>query len=313
MTVCPTCHLTQPCWCDGTPPATPRPTTYRRHLALPARRVRPRPSTLAHRGNIPPAGGVCPLDHRDQAAPDLPADRYVCDHCTGRLRGLLTDLPGLADDLQVALVGTVRFTQQRGGDTIDALGPSDAAYVLRATILANLDWITSIRAHNIPQTWAGIGAYLRTSLTWAAQHPDGPQYVDELTHAITNARRAIDRPADRHYLGTCNGTTLDPDGLAQICREPLYAPDYAKTTRCPRCGTPWPTADLRTRQLDRIAHHQVSAVDAERIFAEVGIDIPARLIRKWKHRRELDTAGVDKRGRPLYEIGAILARNAKTA
>ncbi len=176
-------------------------------------------------------------------------------------------------------------------------------------MLANLEWVIGVRGHDVPDSWAGVGQYLTASLDWLSRHPDEPQCVDELTAGLRQARRAT----DRHYLGLCAGVLVDGDGLAQPCRHPLYGSDAAANVDCPRYTPKWATADLRTALVARIEHHQLAAVDAERALAKVGIDVPARLIRLWKHRGDLAVAGVDGRGRPLYEVGAILARNAVTA
>lgn len=280
---------------------------------------------------IPAAGGPCPLDHGDQGAPDMPTDRYVCARCTGRLRWHLHRLDATMTDLGVALTGQVRFTAQRGGGHLERPNPddeawpqtaaatrlpvnlpvSDAAYVARATVLANLEWAIDVRGHHVPTTWAAVGTYLADALPWAARHPDGPQFVDELTAALVHATRTIDRPADRHYLGLCDGTLIDVDGLATTCGAPLYGPD-AGVVVCDRCTTRWAVVDLRARQLERIDDHELAAVDMARVLAQVGIDVPARLIRLWKHRGQLEPAGVDRKGRPLYRVGDVLARNAQT-
>ena len=281
-----------------------------------------------HRGEIPPAGGTCPLHDVDVV--ELDADRYVCRACTARLRGLLRRLPDLVTDLQVALTGQVRFTAQRGTsrprrpDVDDAawpqtaavtrlpyaVGPSEAGWVLRDTVLAHLEWVLDIRGHHVPTTWAGVATYLLGAVDWLSRHPDGPQVVDELTAGLRQAWRAIDRPADQHYLGLCPGTLVDADGLATVCAYPLYGADTAASVTCPRCSAPRPVAELHAALVARIEKHQLAAVDAERVLATVGIDVPARLIRLWKHRGELEVAGHDVRGRPLYEVGAILKRNA---
>lgn len=332
MTVCPTCHLQEPCWCDGRP-STPRPRAANRVTPHAAAQPHVRASRWVRAGarcrDVPAAGGTCPLEHAGDVV-ELEHDRYVCRACTARLRGLLRHLPDLMGDLDVALTGQVRFTAQRGSsqprrpDVDDAAwpqtaavtplpyaaGPAEAGWVLRDTVLANLEWILDVRGHHVPTTWTDVATYLTAALDWVARHPDGPQVIDELTAGLRQAWRAIDRPADQHYLGLCPGTLVDLDGLATACTYPLYGADSAATVTCPRCLAPWAVADLHTALVARIEHHQLAAVDAERVLATVGIDIPARLIRLWKHRGELEVAGVDARGRPLYEVGAILARNA---
>jgi hypothetical protein len=256
----------------------------------------------------------CPLD-----GAALPADRFVCRGCTGRLRGLLTDLPGLMGDLDVALAKQARFSGNVGGrSTTTALAfgyaASEAAWVARQTILVWIDWVTAVRGHRVPDTWGEVGDYLaRLALDWIARHPNGPQCVDELTAAIRQARHCIDRPAERRYVGVCNGTTLDADGLAVICTQELYALGDHDTVECPRCGA---TYDVRARQdamLNQIRDHVLTAADMARAVDGLGVDITFDRIRQWKRRGQLapvlDEAGnprADIHGRPLYRVGDVL-------
>lgn len=264
----------------------------------------------------------CPID-----GAALPADRYVCRTCTGTLRGLLTDLPGLMGDLETALAKQARFTTQRGGGHFEhpdpddtrwpetaavtplpfAYAASEAGYVARQTILITLDWVTAVRGHPNPPTWAGVSDYLRDAADWLARHPDGPDRIAELIAALRNARAATDRPADRHYIGIC-GALIDVDLRPIDCPQELYADDHATHVTCPRCGTPWPVADRRTAMRERIEDHHLAAADMERVLAQIGVDVPARLIRLWKHRAEIRAVGVSPKGQPLYRVGDILHR-----
>jgi hypothetical protein len=271
--------------------------------------------------------GTCPLPHRDDAPPQLDHDQYVCRACTGRLRGLLTDLPGLMADLDIALTQQARFSARVGSRATEARLPiglpaSDAAFVARTTILANVEWITAVRGHGIPQTWAMIATYLVEATPWLSRHPDGPQVVDELTAAVVNARRVIDRPADRTYLGRCGALVeIDitayadpaPVAVAVDCPHELYAPVDRPDIDCPRCGTAW---NVRARQdtlLAQLREHVLPAVDVARAVDGLGTPITPEVIRQWKRRGVLTPAAdeqgrprADERGRPLYRVGDVL-------
>lgn len=253
----------------------------------------------------------CPLEHRDTAAPDLDPDRYVCRGCTGRLRGLLTDLAGLMDDLDTALARQARFAREanvhrRGAEEPlpFAVGPSEAGYVARATILVWVDWVTAVRGHTTPRTWRTVGEYLHDATDWIAAHPDGPNAVDELTAALRQARWAIDRPADRRYLGLCQGHRTD----GTPCRQALFARDDQTTVECRRCHHPWPVDELLAELRARIEDHELPAADAARLLTEVGVRVDVNTIRQWKRRGQIQSTGDTIDGRPLYRIGDILDR-----
>lgn len=241
----------------------------------------------------------------------LPPDRYVSRTATGTLRGLFTDLPGLMADLDIALAKQARFAARVGARSTGTPLPfsyaaSEAGWVARTTILIWVDWVTAIRGHPLPQTWAGIAAYLRSAVDWIARHPDGPRCVDDLTAALRNARHAIDRPADRRYAGVCGGTTINADGAATKCTEALYGLFDADDVECTRCGARWPIRQRRQQMLTALEDHHLTAVDLARAVDGFGVTVTAQLVRQWKHRGLLTPTGVDPAGRPLYRVGDVL-------
>lgn len=233
------------------------------------------------------------------------------------------------DDLDVALTQQARFTTRIGSRPTEqrlplGLPAADAAFVARNTILANVEWIAAIRGHAIPQTWTTVASYLLDALDWVTRHPDGAQVVDELTAAVVNARRTIDRPADRAYVGRCS-TPLDATDLtgalaAAACSQELYALADRTHITCPRCGTTW---DVRARQdamLAELREHVLPAADIARAVDGLGVPITAERIWQWKRRGvlapALDEHGrhrTDMRGRPLYRVGDVLGVVARHA
>lgn len=247
--------------------------------------------------------GVCEHNH---VSPDF----YVCRECTGYYRGLLTDLPGLFHELDTTITRQTRYTtpmgRRRGGnETPLPFNPhaSEVAHVTKMTLLIHVDDIAHIRGHAVPQTPHEIEHYLRDAAAWLTRHPDGPQRIDEITAALREARRAIDRPAERHYIGTC-GALIEIDGVPQNCPQPLYT--AYDTTECPRCGTIANTLDHQLETLKRLKDHLMPATDAAQIFTQCGHPVKADTIRKWRTRGHITNHGDNAKGQPLYQIGQIL-------
>jgi len=281
--------------------------------------------------------GTCPLPHgrtpdgQPTAAPQLRPDRYLCHHCTVRLRRTLEDLPSLMADLEITLARQLRI----GYTDADTAWPqttaatplpfdlraSEAGWVARMTILANVDWVAGIRGHTVPQSWLAIATYLTDAVDWIARHPDGPQVVDEILAATRQARAAIDRPADRVYVGRCGALIETPEHLAATdCAEELYARADRTDVTCPRCGTTWDVHQRQAAMLEQLRDHVLPAVDIARAVAGLGRDITPELIRQWKRRRLLAPAHDEQGrprattdGRPLYRVGDVLDLVAQRA
>lgn len=263
---------------------------------------------------------VCPLTHRDDAAPDLPPDRYVCARCTATLRGLLTDLPGLMADIEDATAKRLRF----GGTAVRrqaadhplplSLAASDAGWVARQTLLAWTDWITAVRGHRVPDTWREVGDYLagwhRGAIDWVSRHPDGPVCVDELTAALRQARAAVDRPAERQYAGPCTATTVDDDGLAADCTGELYARPGATEVACPECGAVYPLAQRRAWLLEQAEDRLLPAAELARAVDGLGVVVTSSTVRSWVRRGRLVARGrtvtAGGRAAATYRVGDVL-------
>lgn len=259
----------------------------------------------------------CPLDHHNTTQPpELPHNAYICRPCVGTLRGLLTDLPGLMDDIDAAIGRQLRFTT-RNGTARSAETPlpvnmaaSSNAWTARQTILTYVDEIATIRGHTIPQTWHTIGTYLTDSATWMSRHPDAEEWFGALTYALREARRTVDRPADKVYAGKCGGNNIDHNGLLIECQQALYAHPGAQTVTCPICGTEWPVADRRQHMLNRVQNMHLPAPDLAKAINGLLNEtiVQASTIRQWRKRGHINPTGTNTKGQPVYSVSQVLDR-----
>ncbi|WP_263120840.1 hypothetical protein [Cellulomonas sp. RIT-PI-Y] len=262
---------------------------------------------------------ACPLAHHDDAAPPITDDRCVCPRCAATLRGLLTDLPGLFGDLDIARTRQARIgSGTTGHATVPplpfALQPADARWVLATTLASWLDWVTAVRAHRPPATWREVEDYLTTwrggAISWLAAHPDGVQAIDELTAAIRNARAAIDRPADRQYAGPCTATVPDEDGLAVKCGTDLYAHPDTDTVTCRTCGTEYPLAARRSWLLEQAEDVLLPAREIARAVDGLGVPVSPETVKSWVRRGQLVAHGrvpvPGGRTAATYRVGDVL-------
>lgn len=235
-------------------------------------------------------------------------DHYVCWKCAGRFRNRIHDLPDLMHELDLVITRQTRYTDKQrisGGETPLPFNPhaSEVAHVTRMTILVHVDEIARTRGESIPQTWATIEQYLRAQTGWLTTHPDGAQRIDEIIAAIDEATKAIDRPRERRYIGTC-GTLIEIDGTPIDCPEELYT--ARDTATCPRCGTTWNTETRQNAMLDRLRDHLMPAADLARTLTIYGHPTKPNTIRQWRRRGHLTPDTVNPEGQPLYRLGDAL-------
>lgn len=254
---------------------------------------------------------TCPLTGHP-----IPDDRYASPTAVHTLRTLLVDLPGRMDDLTAAITRQLRFTSQyrHGGRSATTplpvnMAASDAGYVARQTILTWTDTIAQHRHEATPDTWAEVGRFLDVRAAWLATIPEGPDAISELTHALTTAIRAVDRPADRHYAGPCTATTTDHHGLAVDCDGELYAHPGKTTVACPRCDAEYAVADRRAWLLEQSWDVLATGPDIARALAGDAygkITVNLSTLRSWALSGRLERRGTHN-GRPVYRLGDVVA------
>jgi hypothetical protein len=112
--------------------------------------------------------------------------------------------------------------------------------------------------------------------------------VDEITDAIRQARQAVDRPADKVYLGQCLMETPDDEGRQVTCLAELYARPQAHEVQCRVCGTEHPVAERRAKMMQEAKDTIVTVKEASFVLGEAGgITVTQASIRGYIHRQKL--------------------------
>lgn len=129
---------------------------------------------------------------------------------------------------------------------------------------------------------------LLSAIPLVRRHPAVSELVDEITYAVSLARRDVDRPADRIYLGQCMVETPDPDGRQVTCLAEIWARPSAAEVRCTVCMTEHPVAERRAWLLTKAADMIVTVKEAASYLGEVGgIKVTESSIRGYLHRHRL--------------------------
>lgn len=140
--------------------------------------------------------------------------------------------------------------------------------------------------------------------------PNAEEMWEDITREVNQARRVIDAPAARVYLGRCDAR-LETGS----CDEHLYGIKGKPVVRCPLCGAEWRAAERQKRLVALVEDKTVSAVEVSRLLSAIGIQIAPSTVRTYAQAREVNGVAVEPRllpvgrgtrNRPLYRVGDVL-------
>lgn len=233
------------------------------------------------------------------------ADNALCGACTTRFSGDLEAVPYLAAELE-----TLRAKLDRLGERSTGAGSAEIPLGFRpaAVEVADVLHVTlAVWARHVAQA-QGLPLY-----DVPAEHPARlaawlygwreavrhlvavGQLTDEIGYAVRTARRTIDRPADRIYLGPCDD-----------CEEDLYTGLKAEQVVC-ECGRPYRVEDRRAWLLRGLREHLATASEIAAGIGDLyGQPINRGTIHQWHHRNRLHEHGTTREGWPLFKVGDVL-------
>ncbi len=273
-------------------------------------------------------------------------DATICGNCTADLERNLGDVAAYADELDTTLSRQTATGGRVGGRSADKPLPYDppassAIDVMRSTLVG---WVralevaevhgpvhrdclhpscSSIRRTRYPvDTLADQARYLLSNLNALRQHEAADEALDEIGSAVDNARRAVDRRADRIYAGPCmapvpieGDAPHEPTGE---CRESLFASPKRQDVTCRSCGALFDVEDRRDWLRQAADSHLGTAAEISALCRHMlGEMVTASMIRGYAHRGQILAHGQtpDPRGRevPMYRVGEVLSAAARAA
>jgi hypothetical protein len=251
--------------------------------------------------------GVCSSPTGDQGR--------LCRTHTDDLARDLHTVPDLVQELEVTRTRQARITAEKhGGRSAERPLPwnehaAACASDLNTTINAwaldtsrlGEDERDQLAEHHYSDT-AAVAAWLTRNLSTLRQHEEAGQAHDELTNAIREARRAVDRPLERVFAGPCGEPTED----GQECREDLYAGPGKATATCKACGAHHDMAERREWMLSCIEDQVAYSGLLAGLVSNLGVQIGSSTIRRYASAGRIKVISVDAKRRPLYRIGDVL-------
>jgi hypothetical protein len=233
---------------------------------------------------------------------DAPQDQgLLCHACTTRLERDLGDVPAIVAELDIALSKQARIGNASGpGGLARERTPlnwssSDPRWVLGNVLVT---WARDVSG----ETWlpTEAEAMVRGGATNSAarlllseviairRHPAVVELVDQVSDAIALARRTVDRPADRQYLGTCLMENPDDEGRMVTCLEEIWARPGASEVQCKVCASEHPVAERRAWLLQKAEDVLCTVREASSYMGEVGhITVTQSAIRGYIHRGKI--------------------------
>jgi excisionase family DNA binding protein len=202
----------------------------------------------------------------------------LCGDCLELFRDVLTDVPRLLDDLDIAIAGETRFVEHGSwlGWTPNGAGgnPYTAAHARIAQALTGAsDWFDWSHPEQLARQ-------LLANLDQLADEPTMPRLAGDIAAAAARAHRVIERPEDHIYLGPCLDCGADIYGLRVAAED-----DDAKVVcRAPGCGYSSHMAEHRRAQLDAGESRMLTEDELVGAITQVGEVVTRKQIRRWvKH------------------------------
>lgn len=219
----------------------------------------------------------------------------LCHSCTSLLERDLGDVASIVADLDIALSKQARIGNAGGGGLARERSPISIGAMQAADTLTNVltTWARDVcggrrwLAHaNLPAV-AGAN-YLLAEIPAIRRHPAVDELADQIHDAISQARRAVDRPADRIYLGQCEFEQDVEGGGTVTCYEELYASPGASEVRCRVCGITHPVHERRAWLMTRAEDMLFTPREASEMLGEIGhINVSQASIRGYIHRGKI--------------------------
>lgn len=219
-------------------------------------------------------------------------------------------LPSLLEDLKVTFTRQDQLADPHAYRAVSRERPlvfkahvGEALWVLHHTLST---WVDTLGYSGASPSSTGLARWFLQNLDLIQKSSDAIQLVDEITSAIHQARRAIDRPEDcRIFLGPCGGRIRYISG-ATTCKEELYGLPWNTHAVCQTCEAKH-LISSRQKELRARAQQYVGTASVVAGFLRAtGLDCSAAMIRSYAHRGRLKPVRVNERRHPEYAIGDVL-------
>jgi|SRR5690625_256161 len=240
----------------------------------------------------------------------------LCVQCQWEIERDLGDIPALIDELTTTVTRQARIGAQNG-QSRSAVTPLPfdvrASGAMDHVSLVLHGWTRVIvEDHDQeppPDTLRAMSRFLLSRVDLIARHEAAGDIHDEITDAVRDGWRAVDRPSTRLFAGVC---------LVDDCDEPLRARPGATDVMCRKCGITHDVEERRAQMRSDLDGMLCTATEIGRLGAYFdGLDRERtkRLIMAWERRGRIMAHGTAPSGAPTYPFGetitAVLSAQGK--
>lgn len=221
----------------------------------------------------------------------------MCHECRTKFVDELFAVAELFDDLDI----TITRTDKMGGIQLGTTTKGNSTplpFNLRASN-ARSNLTSVLRRHGIYAALRrpdveGHRSYVEGWARDLARSENAPTTRQTIMHAIGRARRAIDRPVQREWLGPCD------------CSTDLYAAPGETTIECLQCERLHDVAEYRQRLLRTAGKYfEGTATELAAMMSKFGYKVTPAAITQWAARGKLKASGT-RSGRPSYRLGSVI-------
>jgi hypothetical protein len=263
------------------------------------------------------------------------ATLFLCDRCQHELAFMLKSLAlgpeanghhgaGWLQSLAEAAVGQTRLggiIRHQRGDEVPLRFNLRASQLLDQIHAILVEWTRDLcdsRGADVPilNTTAEIAIWLSDNVSAIASDEGAGICYREVSEAIQDIQRMIDRPLPRRFCGPC--PTVVEHG--HYCGTALLAAREATEVLCPICKITHDVEDVMARLVDDLGewsftYHELQSV----VLPALNEPVPARTFRSWIHKRKLLPARYRRpdgtsamawetpQDRPEYKLAAVRA------
>lgn len=228
---------------------------------------------------------------------------YLCQACSTGLRIDLGDVPSLLGDLDITGCRLDRISgptaSRRSAEKPLPFKPQafEALFILDNTLSAWTRTLDQARTGTAQDN----AAWLHENIGLLRGFPKAGDAYDELTYAIREARRVIDRPNDqRRFLGRCGMPTHS------TCMEVLYARPRDDKTVCPTCHAEWDVEERRSWMLSIVEDEVETAPTLSALLTELGKPTTVADIQRWAKIGWINWISMDRNRRRRYRVRDVL-------